>query len=131
MKAKLLTLAAATLLNGHAKTNEDVTINCNYKQQPLFGIFIKSGPFEGVFNKTVTADVTIGGPRLYLPYSTTLHKTPIRTRTIIGVGYYAELGENSSIRLTDIHWVPEGWAQEVGFTGVYIHDGHETALVCE
>jgi hypothetical protein len=131
MKITGLALIASALFGAQAMASEGLTIHCAFKDQPLFGVYVNAGPFEGFFGREAPAEVTVAGPRLHLPYTTTLHKTPIQTRTIVGVGYEAQLGENSSIKLRHIRWAPEGWAQEICFTGVYIHDGQETALVCE
>ncbi|MNK93737.1 hypothetical protein D3C87_1139120 [compost metagenome] len=131
MKTTLLTLLASTLLSGQAMANQELTIHCHYKDWSIFGVSIQTALFE----KTAPADITISGPRLHLSYLTTIQKTAIQTRTIVGVAYYAEFGEHSSISLTHIQWAPEDWAQKAGFTGVYKYQSqgqdHEIALVCE
>jgi hypothetical protein len=132
MKTILLTLLASTLISGQAMANEELTIHCHSKDSPSFEVWITAGSFEGSFSsKTAPADVTISGPRLHLPYSTTLQKYSIQTRTVLGIGFYAQLNQSSSINLQNITWAPEGWEKQLGFHGTYTYGDHEIALVCK
>jgi hypothetical protein len=131
MKTLFIALATMTLLTSHAMANEMLTIQCYFKDQPLFGIYIEAGPFNGYIDDLAPAQITIGGPRLHLPYSATLNRTTINTRITAGTSYYAKLDQNSSISLKDIGWVNPGTPSNASFTGVYAHKAGKTALVCK
>lgn len=130
MKTLFITLTAITLLSAQVMAKDVLIVQCYFKDQPSFGIFIETVPFVGAFDSVTPAQITIGGPRLYSTQVTTLNRARISTRLKSGLSYFTKLDQNSSISLTHIEWVTSGYGN-ADFTGVYTHGSHKNALICK
>ena len=132
MKTILITLVLLGITSGGAfAAGFETKINCVFSNKPLFRVNIHAGHFSGSLkNLTALADIVVVGPRLYLMYKTELVKTQIITRIDVGLRYYADIGQGSSISLSDVKYVPIGYEHRAGFEGTYVHKFGKESLHC-
>ncbi len=123
---KIIVALSALALNSAATAqafDSGVEIECVQANQPLTTTISLGKKLESskIFASNYEAVVlTLHGPRL-LGYdeTTTVKKTPISTRIVAGIAYFAKLSDGTTLSLEDINFSSSPGLFPEAFTGTY------------